>query len=352
MQAAARKRAKGDNLAAIGRMNLDQLFEDTKRRVRDHFEKTGEVPGAFLCVTEDHEAFAFEAPWSNPDEKAASFSVLRDAFRARGVVRYAFASEVWMSATKSGPPSEAPDREEGVEVLAVDRDGSRRGTMAKIARDNGTATLANWDKEDCPFKTWLMELVDPAASDVKPKVSGRVPQHVMESDADFDEAMERSQGGLAITATLIIEAFSDVMSSQVQMGALGMVAIGLCLALLIEAKGNEATAKMFKHAAEMLRSAPDKFPVFVPQLNRPEVNAEADRLRHRLYAALEKFDGVDKGVVGEALANFAVNLLARSMGTACLTSYLGWQADMVAAGKVPWEEADNEPPEPDPPEAA
>src|SRR5262245_40096618 len=113
------RRAAKAEMRKIERMNLDELFEDTKQRVRETFTRYGGVSGMFLCVTEDEDVFVFEMPWHNREEQAAAFAQLRDAFRARGVVRYAFASEIWMS--KPGPetPSEDPEREEGVEVIAI-----------------------------------------------------------------------------------------------------------------------------------------------------------------------------------------------------------------------------------------
>src|SRR5262249_53428545 len=56
------KRIK-DHLATVACMNVDELFEDTKRAVRAAFESHGEIDDAFHCITETAEIFFVPASW-------------------------------------------------------------------------------------------------------------------------------------------------------------------------------------------------------------------------------------------------------------------------------------------------
>ena len=74
---------------------LDQHFDETLRRVRAEFERSGEIHPGFECMT-DTEIFDVPAHWPDRRAKAAACAALRDSFRRRGVNRYVFASECWV----------------------------------------------------------------------------------------------------------------------------------------------------------------------------------------------------------------------------------------------------------------
>src|SRR6516162_5753340 len=112
---------------------LDQHFEDTLRRIRVEFERTGEIHSRFECVT-DGEIFHVPASWRDHSEKAAVCSALRDSFRRRRVNGYVFASEFWVGKTPGLPPRDDPDRCERVQVITVERNGPRRYAVAEITR--------------------------------------------------------------------------------------------------------------------------------------------------------------------------------------------------------------------------
>ena len=101
---------------------LDQHIEETCRRVRAEFERSGEVHPGFECVT-DAEIFHVPAHWPDPSAKGAACAALRDSFRRRGVNRYLFAGECWVGKTPGLRPAEDPDRGESVQVIAVERNG-------------------------------------------------------------------------------------------------------------------------------------------------------------------------------------------------------------------------------------
>src|SRR6516164_4139204 len=122
---------------------LDEHLDETLRRVRAEFERTGKIDPEFMCLT-DAESFDVPANWPDRSAKAAACAALRDSFRRRGVNRYLFASEGWVGKTPGLIPADDPDRGECVQVIAVERNGSRRYAFAEITRNGGTATLGPW----------------------------------------------------------------------------------------------------------------------------------------------------------------------------------------------------------------
>jgi hypothetical protein len=337
-QAAVRKRIEKDDRATIAHMNVDELFGDAKRRVRDHFERVGEVSGTFVCVTEDRKAFAFPTNWGDDAERAAVFSALREAFRARRVVRYSFANEMWIGSKGSNSrPSLDPNRGEGVMVVAADRDGSCRHTLAKINRSNGAATLGEWewkDPEDKP-QSWLFELVDPAASDVRPKVSTAPMVDVAESEEEFGQLVDKHKG-VAVLGCLF-EAFSHELDhgSPSIYSAIAAVAFGFAMEILSEAKGDEYIANALRKSAQALRTVPDMFPILPAVKERiTQSDQERERVRDRLRTVVSRFDrDVD---LGEGLLNFTLNVTVRLRGTFATTAFLDEMADKIAAGQ--WNE--------------
>ena len=99
---------------------LDQHFDETLRRVRAEFERSGEIDPGFECVTEA-KIFHVPAHWPDTNAKGAACAALRDSFRRRGVHRYLFASECWVGKTPGLRPADDPDRGECVQVFAVER---------------------------------------------------------------------------------------------------------------------------------------------------------------------------------------------------------------------------------------
>ena len=70
-------------------------------------------------------------------------------------------------------PTDDSDRGEGVQVLAVERNGLRRYAVAEIMRNGETATLGPWVlKRDVP-SGWLLELLEEGHSDRAPVVEPR-----------------------------------------------------------------------------------------------------------------------------------------------------------------------------------
>src|SRR5215467_4073623 len=146
-------------LARLNTATLDQHFEDRLRRVRTEFERTGGIDPEFECVT-DGEIFQVLANWPDGHAKAAAYAGLRDSFRRRGVNRYVFASEAWVGKTPGLRPADDPDRSEGVQVLAVERNGLRRHAVAEIMRNGESAMLGPWEVNADAPPGWLAELLE------------------------------------------------------------------------------------------------------------------------------------------------------------------------------------------------
>src|SRR6516162_11156462 len=96
---------------------LDEHLDETLRRIRVEFERTGEIHTGFQCVT-DAEIFAVPAHWPDSSAKGAACAALRDSFRRRGVNRYLFAGEAWQE-TPGVHPADDPHRRELALVVAV-----------------------------------------------------------------------------------------------------------------------------------------------------------------------------------------------------------------------------------------
>ena len=158
-----RRKATAQRRKELKSATLDQHFEETLRRVRTEFERTGELHPTFECLT-DRERFHVPAGW--PDGgKAAACIALKDCFRRRGVNQYVFTSEGWASKTPGLLPSDDPDRDKSVQVLAVERNGPRRYASAEITRNGQTTQLGPWQVSSDVPQSWLAELLDEGYSD-------------------------------------------------------------------------------------------------------------------------------------------------------------------------------------------
>jgi len=180
-------------LSKLKTSTLDQHFEETLRRVRAEFERTGEIHPAFECAT-DAKSFDVPANWPDRSAKPAACAALRDSFRRRGVNRYLFASEGWVGKTPGLLPADDPDRGERVQVTAVERNGPRRYAFAEITRNGGTATLGPWEVNGDVPQGWLLELLEEGHSDravkAEPPPVGRMSTPEFHDLVDPEQAAE------------------------------------------------------------------------------------------------------------------------------------------------------------------
>lgn len=242
---------------------FDQYLNETLRRVRAEFERTGKIHPGFECVA-DAETFDVPAYWPDPSAKAAACAALRDSFRRRGVNRYLFASEGWVGKTPGFLPADDPHRGECVQVIAVERSGPRRYASAEITRNGGTATLGPWEVNGDVPQGWLLELLEEGHSDraveATPPPVGRI------STADFqDLAGEHPEQAAEFRDSAEIYAqLEDLIADQMQKGANGVpmamfMALESVLRSIVKDMGSPKGLGQF---ARFLRDHPDKFPMF------------------------------------------------------------------------------------------
>jgi hypothetical protein len=243
---------------------LDEHFEETLRRVRAEFERSGEIRPRFECLT-GTDSFVVPAHWPDRVAKAAGCAALRDSFRRRGVNRYLFASEGWVRKTPGVLPTDDPNRGECAQVIAVERNGLRRFAFAEITRNEGTATLGPWQVNDDVPLSWLAELLEEGHSDrgvkADPPLVGRM------STPDFQDLRDQHPDQAAETrdSVEIYAHLGDLIADQMRKGANGNpMAIYMALesVLLGIVKDIGSPHGLVGRFAHFLRDHPDKFPMF------------------------------------------------------------------------------------------
>jgi hypothetical protein len=241
---------------------LDQHFEQTLRRVRTEFGRSGEIHPRFECVT-DAESFDVPAHWPDRSAKGAACAALRDSFRRRGVNRYVFAGEAWAE-TPGVHPADDPDRRELALVVAVERNGPPKYAYAEIKRNGETATLGPWEVTADVGQSWFFELLEDGHSEGAPKAEpppvGRMSRLDFQDLADqHPEQAAEFRDSLEIHSQL-----GDLMAGQVQKDANGdPVAMSIALENVLRSIVKEmGSPKGLGQFARFLRDHPDKFPMF------------------------------------------------------------------------------------------
>jgi hypothetical protein len=242
---------------------LDQHFEETLRRVRAEFERTGEIHSRFECLT-NTESFDVPVHWPDRSAKAALCAALRDSFRRREVKRYLFASECWVGKTSGLRPADDPDRGESVQVIAVQRNGLRRYAFAEIVRTGGSATLGPWQVNVDVPQGWVLELLDESHSDRA--VKAEPPPVARLSTSDFQDLTDQypEEAAEHRDSFEIHIQLGDLIEKQMQKDANGdAMAIFMALesALCGIVKEMESPKGLGQFAC-FLRDHPDKFPMF------------------------------------------------------------------------------------------
>jgi hypothetical protein len=240
-------------LARLNIATLDQHFDDVLRRVRALFAQTGEIPPGFECVV-DGEIFQISTIWSEPSQRGAACSALRECFRRRGVKRYVFATEAWTGKTPGLAPTDDPNRGELVQVIAVERNGPRRCAVAEIMRYGETATLGPWHVSAAQ-RGWLMELLEEGHSDrlskaEPPPVERTSMQDLLDHGRESVETRDEL-GNLMTDQVLQKDANGDPHAM--------FMALESVLRSLVKDLGSPKGIGEF---ARFLRDYPDIFPMF------------------------------------------------------------------------------------------
>jgi hypothetical protein len=161
-------------------------------------------------------------------------------------------------------PADDPDHGEGVQVLAVERNGLRRYAVAEIMRNGETATLGPWVlKSDVP-SGWLLELLEEGHSDRAPVVEPRPLERISASDFQHLAGRNPAQAAEFRDSVEIHDQLGDLMAGQVQKDAdrdpqAIFMALESVLRMIVKDMGSPKGIGEF---ARFLRDHPDKFPMF------------------------------------------------------------------------------------------
>jgi hypothetical protein len=136
---------------------LEDLFEHMKHSSKNVFKKHGTCVPMFMTI---EPPMIIPMPWRDLTEKRFLVSMIKALFKSRGVVRYGFAFEAWMATqpitdetiidvAKIVPPSDRPDRTEGISVIAEEKGMKPLAGYWPITRDKrGRGILGEFQKMD------------------------------------------------------------------------------------------------------------------------------------------------------------------------------------------------------------
>jgi hypothetical protein len=310
-KAAATSAKKSANLNAA---TLDQHLDETLRRVRAEFERTGEIHSRFECVA-DAESFDVPAHWPGRNAKGAACAALRDTFRRRGVNRYIFASGFWVGKAPDLLPTDH-ERGECAPVIAVERKGSRKYAVAEIARNGKIATLGPWEETADVRPSWLAELLEDGHSDRSP--TAEPPPLARLSAPDFQNLLhEHPEAGFQESVE-IHDQLGDLIADQLHKDAKGdpqaiFMALESVLRSIVKDMGLRGR---FVDLARFLRDHPDKFPMFSTV---PDSLPSTEHLRgckatlRRFICEKRKVEHTDSAIFG-AFMNMYMYVGARAIG--------------------------------------
>lgn len=125
-------------------MTLDEMMklaEDQARRVL--LGTTEELMPSWLFVDGAGKIQIFATPWGNTEEKHLTVEAMRAIMHTEQAQAYSLLTEAWMATVEGDeakrpydgpPPSERPDRQECVVMMAANRAGEHRHVHLKIVR--------------------------------------------------------------------------------------------------------------------------------------------------------------------------------------------------------------------------
>jgi hypothetical protein len=130
-------------------MTLDKMIALAANHARTVMvDSKGELTPAWLVITDKGSIEIFATPWGNNREKHVVIETMRDVMREKHATAYSMVTEAWMLRVQgvglteenyTGPmPSESPDRQECVVVMAANKDGEHRyQTLETVRGDKG-----------------------------------------------------------------------------------------------------------------------------------------------------------------------------------------------------------------------
>jgi hypothetical protein len=123
-----------DDMIRLAREHANRIMVGTKE----------ELSPAWLLITGKGAIEIFATPWGNNREKYIVIETMRDIMREKNATAYSMLTEAWMLRVQGvgiteenykGPmPSESPDRQECVVMMAANRDGEHRYQTLETVR--------------------------------------------------------------------------------------------------------------------------------------------------------------------------------------------------------------------------
>jgi hypothetical protein len=251
------------------------------------------------------------------------------------VQRYVFASEAWAAKTPGLLAADDPDRDECVQVIAVERNGPRRYAFAEITRSGETATLGPWEVDSEVPQSWLFELLEDGHSDRAPKAE-RPPLGRM-SPADFQDLMDEhpEEAGELQDSVEIHVQLDELLADQVQKDANRdpMTMVMALESVMLKIVKDLGSPKGLGQFARFLKDYPDKFPMFPTVPNQVPSNPQVCRCK----ATLQRFScemrevGHTPSAIFEALINKYLYLGSQAFGALALAERIeNWDPEHQA----------------------
>jgi hypothetical protein len=126
-------------------MTLDEMITLARdQALRVMVGTKAEIQPSWLLVTGKGDIEIFMTPWGNSREKRLVIETMRDVMREKRVSAYSMLTEAWMLRVPgvtsekeyTGPmPSESPDRQECVVMMAANKAGEHRYQTMETVRD-------------------------------------------------------------------------------------------------------------------------------------------------------------------------------------------------------------------------
>lgn len=133
---------------------LRKLAERAMQVASDEFEEKGRLTMPIWLIATEHEFFVVGTPFEGEASKNAVAALIKKEFGEKAV-RLAFVSESWLRTMGKDEkydgiaPSDHPDREEVIVVIAEDVNGQVLHIQRKIERSEGGVTLLPVEVKEC-----------------------------------------------------------------------------------------------------------------------------------------------------------------------------------------------------------
>lgn len=121
-------------------MTLDQLLDTTQKSAQHIFDLEGMIRPLVLMITDRGVEPVVVPPFSSTEEKYQAFHAIRLLLAKVNAHQYASIIEAWYVETpqiedlNGLPPSQHPDRKEGVFIYVEERGGQNRAALFDIVR--------------------------------------------------------------------------------------------------------------------------------------------------------------------------------------------------------------------------